>query len=924
MNITQKIYSGFLAPLLMLLILGIWGVVVSGQVSRASQEAQEVGFKLAMQAKEMELHVVQVQQWLTDISATRAAQGYDDGFSEAEEHAKGFESSVESFSKYAREQNDTAQLQELEALKQRFQNFYAMGRKMAQAYIDGGPPKGNAMMKDFDEHAESFTELLKPFLEKQIKLAHDNLSSVKEHVEFLRTGILFILLIALVAVGVLGWKLGRSLTQPIHEMVSIMEQIGNGDLTLNARQDERKDELGLINTHINRLVRIFGGNIRQINLQAANITAFVSEILTLRKSIGTSSHDLDTIARSVADQNHALIGEIVGIKSNVDQSVANLEALHQASQHVTEGINTIASATEQANASVSSMANSAQHMLGNIETVHDQLTEVHDAIASVANSAEQMKLSLDEVRQRCLAAVQESETARDRASEAEAVMEKLSSSAHEIGTVVEIINHITEQTFMLALNAAIEAAGAGEAGKGFAVVANEVKELARQTAEATLMIQGQIEAIRDQTREAKEKTDIIHESVERISSANAAINQSVTAQSQATDQIVQATGKVAQATAEVNSGAEELQNAAIDVVRAAEQAALGSQEIASSAERIANSAQEMEDRTRSTVESAQAIQLAAERTDRLAGEVREKADNSLRVVETMHGIVNQFQAMGDVVGGISEALYAAQARMDVGPEPFNIRRIKEAVLSLMYRLNLAIATRDPSLAAEEANPDNCPVDRWLNDEVQGQFRTLPLYAKMDATHRQLHQTSLDILRFIELNQPDAVQESMTFFHELRRVFFEQLNQLYLGGTDDQFANTPLIRWRDSLSVGVQAFDVDHKNLIEQINQLNVAMDQKQGAPQLQSILDELINYATTHFTREERLLNDHGYDGVTEQHHQHVKFINYIREQNRELSREDSFALASELLKFLKDWLLQHILKHDMGYKAFLAAKGVK
>ncbi|MBF0190310.1 MAG: bacteriohemerythrin [Magnetococcales bacterium] len=908
----------------MLLILGVWGIVVSGQVIHQTRQAHEVGFNLAMQAKEMELHVVQVQQWLTDISATRSKPGFDDGFTKAEEHARAFLEAREVFLRHARQAENAAQIQELETLAQRFQNFYAMGRKMAQAYIDGGPDKGNAMMKDFDEQAEAFGAVLKPFLDRQITFAEENLASVQTRLGFLRGGILILLLIALVTVGVLGWRIGLSLTQPIHEMVNVMEQVGNGDLTIKACQDQRKDELGLINGHINRLVRIFSDNIRQINLQAANITAFVSEILTLRRSIGSSSKDLDVIARAVVSQNHALRGEIVQIKENVDQSVVNLGALHDAARHVTEGINTIASATEQANASVSSMANSAQRMLGNIETVHDQLTEVHDAIASVASSAEQMKLSLDEVRNRCRAAVQESETARDRASEAEEVMEKLSHSAHEIGAVVEIINHITEQTFMLALNAAIEAAGAGDAGKGFAVVANEVKELARQTAEATLLIQGQIEAIRDQTQEAKEKTDIIHDAVERISTANAAINHSVTAQSQATDQIVIATGKVAQATAEVNHGAEELQMSATDVVRAAEQAALGSQEIASSAERIALSAQEMEDRTRSTVESAQAIQQAAERTDRLADQVREKADDSLRVVETMHGIVTHFQAMGDVVGGISEELYSAQARMDVGPEPFNIRRIKEAVLQLMYVLNLAISTRDASVAEKDANPDQCPVDQWLHDQVQDQYGHLPLYAKMEASHKQLHDTSLEVLRLIREDQTVAIQDAMLFFHELRRVFFEQLNQLYLGGTDDQNSKIPLIQWRQKLSVGVDAFDLDHRKLIELINQLHSAMEQKQSNQVLNHILDELINYATTHFTREERLLNEHGYNGVEAQHQQHAKFLQYIREQHKTLLNGDSFALAGELLKFLKDWLLEHILKHDMGYKTFLNDKGVR
>ncbi|GAB0056845.1 Bacteriohemerythrin [Candidatus Magnetaquicoccaceae bacterium FCR-1] len=925
MKITQKIFLGFLTPLIMLLILGTWGIVVSTQVIQATRQASEVGFKLAIEAKQMELSVVQVQQWLTDISATRAAEGFDDGFTKAEENAQAFLKGIETFRQYARQTSDQPLLQRLDTLQERFAAFQTMGKKMAQAYIDGGPPAGNAMMGSFDEQAEGLAEVLRPFLEMEVKNAEEDLQTVQGKLAFLRGGILIILLIALAAVGVIGFWLGRSITQPIHAIVHVMDLVSHGDLTVQPTGDHRKDELGTLNHHFKRLIHIFSENIRQINLQAANITAFVAGILHMRDSIGRGSHDLDVIAREVAGQNHQLIDAIGHIQGNVTRSVENLEALHHASRHVSERINTIASASEEANAGITQMADSARHMLGNIESVHGQLTEVHDAISSVANASDAMKRSLDEVRERCRAALFESETTRERASEAEAVMEELSNSAHEIGAVVEIINRINEQTSMLALNAAIEAAGAGEAGKGFAVVANEVKALARQTSEATLLIQEQIMAIRDQTRAAKEKTDIIHESVERINAANEAIDMSVNAQSEMTDRIVQAVDKVALATGEVNASTEALQTSASDVARAADQAALGSREIADSAEQIALSAQEMYDRTQLTVESAESIQQTAERTNQLAIEVRDKADNSLKVVETMHGIVNHFQAMSDVVSGISEALYTAQARMYIGSEPFNIRRIKEAVIDLMYRLHLAVATRDPTLASQINDPACCDVKRWLRDALQESHLDLPLYQKMEATHAQLRQTAFEILNLIpHEDRQESLSDALIFFHELRRVFFEQLNQLYLGRSDDRYAHPPLILWHKTLSVGVEAFDIDHKNLLELINQLHTAMQENQGVPQIKEILDDLLNYAITHFSREEQVLADHGYPGLDAQHQQHERFLHYITERNNAMDQGDSFALAAEMLKYLKDWLLQHILKHDMAYTSFLTAKGVK
>ncbi len=128
--------------------------------------------------------------------------------------------------------------------------------------------------------------------------------------------------------------------------------------------------------------------------------------------------------------------------------------------------------------------------------------------------------------------------------------DSLGKAAAEISKVTQVITDISDQTNLLALNATIEAARAGEAGKGFAVVANEIKDLARQTAEATKNIKSEIEGIQASTAETASDIsrigDVIGEVDDIVSTIAAAVDAQTSATAEISENVLQASAGIAE------------------------------------------------------------------------------------------------------------------------------------------------------------------------------------------------------------------------------------------------------------------------------------------------------------------------------------------------------------------------------------------
>ena len=189
---------------------------------------------------------------------------------------------------------------------------------------------------------------------------------------------------------------------------------------------------------------------------------------------------------------------------------------------------------------------------------------------AVAAATEQMSRSIQEISGTTTAAVGLAGEGVAAAASATQRIVTLSESAEEIGGVVQLITDIAAQTNLLALNATIEAARAGDVGRGFAVVATEVKELARETAEATDRITRMIDALREGTARAADAVRAITEVIDRISSGQNSVAGALTQQSAATTDISANATRVAQTSSAATSATEALSTDAAGMHRTVE------------------------------------------------------------------------------------------------------------------------------------------------------------------------------------------------------------------------------------------------------------------------------------------------------------------------------------------------------------------
>jgi len=308
----------------------------------------------------------------------------------------------------------------------------------------------------------------------------------------------------------------------------------------------------LLSSKISKSLEIFN---RSIQAKMDGRDKGVNLTITSRDEIGALTNKFNQFLQTSRLVVESTLENSRAIEASSAQLQETSDSQHKLAQQIRNQSDEIDLSTGKMHTHIETTNNGSQQIARSVETIHS-LTE-------------RMDQSIRTIHSQCTEEFRIAEQAGDQAKQTQATVEKLEASAQEIGKIVNIIESIARKTNLLALNATIEAASAGEAGKGFAVVAGEVKDLSRQTAEATQSIGQMIRMMQEHTHLCSSGVQGFAETIEQVSHISNDILLSTESIAQEANSI---SGATAQAQNEMHSIVRSMHEAVEQIAQISEQA----------------------------------------------------------------------------------------------------------------------------------------------------------------------------------------------------------------------------------------------------------------------------------------------------------------------------------------------------------------
>lgn len=533
MKLKTKVIGTYIVILAAVLFLSVF-TLIKVTVSLGSVESIKNSISVSMSdMKQVKVDIIQIQQWLTDASAS----AYLDGFDIAEEYYNDANRLLDNEIQQKTETGSLELVKQLKDIQIQMKDYYEVGIKMAHIYIDIDREAGNVWMDKFDPIAEKLTEMVDKQVAGYSKVYALKLKELSKNQNDIISMLISVSSFIILIVVFMGIFIFVSLNNGINLISEYSSKLANNDIT-DSTKIKRKDEFGAS-------AEQFKNSFKILNNLITNIKSSTNTTAGIKDSLAASAEETSATIGNIKNSTSALLKESEKMDQNVTDNVTSIEQITANINSINSQISDQAAMVEESTASITEMISSLDSVSTITKKKSESINQLVDVVSSGANTLSEM-------------------TEGFRTG----VVEKIEG----ISEMASTIQQIASQTNLLSMNAAIEAAHAGDAGKGFAVVADEIRKLADTSSKSSANITRIIKEISDGVSETDMKT-------KKSSEAFDVINKEIKETKQAFDEIASSTQELNVGGKQILDAMSMLQDVTTNIKSASEEMIIGSDQV---------------------------------------------------------------------------------------------------------------------------------------------------------------------------------------------------------------------------------------------------------------------------------------------------------------------------------------------------------